>query len=156
MKYKYDSYFEKQIPYKMSMEELSELEYQTDAHILAYLRYIGIENIAILAYTYSLKNIMKIKFDFIETTICSSEYEKIICRILNDDDKLYNPLLENNSIIHKNHWYSPYKIKYTPIEFDGVIKRMYVTDFCQEVRSGQIELIEYKFNIDGQKHYEYK
>lgn len=42
MEYKYDGYFKEIIPYKITMEELSQLEYQSDKHILAYFRHIGI------------------------------------------------------------------------------------------------------------------
>lgn len=101
-----------------------------------------------MAHANTPKSITRVKINSIEFALCSSEYEKTICTIVNDNNPLYNPLLDPNCEIHLNHWYSPYKIKYTPIEFNGIIKEMYVTDFCSHVRDGYIELIEYKFNYE--------
>ena len=137
IEYKYDGYFKKEIPYRMTMEELSKLDYLTDAHILAYIRYIGIEYMTILALPQSLMS-------------GSAEDGRVICKILSDDNSLYNPLSENHSQIHENHWYSPYKIKYMPVEFEECekyVKIMYFSDFCQNVRDGHVELIEHSLMV---------
>jgi len=48
METRYDSYYEKEIPYKMSLEELLSIEYKREEDILAYFRYIGIDNVRVI------------------------------------------------------------------------------------------------------------
>jgi len=48
MEKRYDSYYEKEILYKITLEELIELEYKSEEAILAYFRKIGIDNVRVI------------------------------------------------------------------------------------------------------------
>lgn len=115
METRYDSYFEKEIIYKISFEELQNVKYLSEEIILAFMRNCG----------------DKLRI-YIDNTIC---------KLVEENDASYNPLYEKDSI-HENHWYHTYKIKITPSEYDGFVETMYFSDFCLLVRKGNIELWE--------------
>jgi len=146
MEMKYDGYYKKEIPYKMTLEELFERStikedyfYMCHEDILAYIRERG-ENFTCMAHATVPENMMHLPFGM--GCISSGEKELVPCRIVLSDDELYNPLHEGNDTFHKNHWHHPYKIKFTPIEFKGCIERMYVSDFCGHIQKGYIILTE--------------
>ena len=140
METRYDGYYEKEIPYKMTREELYKLDRPSQEHILAYIRHLGIEIARFIIPAHPPSNITVIPS--MGFALCSGEMVDTICRMVNDDNALYNPLIEEEHPIHKDHWYSPYKIKFTPIDFDGVIERFYFSDFCSLFRAGKVKIIE--------------
>lgn len=141
MEMRYDGYYEKEVFYKMTLEELHSFEHWADEHILAYMRHVGIENLIIVAKTTPPQNILFVPF-LNGMALCSGKKQPTMCKIVDDESHSYNPFKDSTCTIHKDHWYSPYKLKYTSIEFEGVIESMYVCDFCSHVRDGKIELIE--------------
>lgn len=138
METRFDSYYEKEIPYKMTLEELASLEYKREEDILAYFRQIGIDNIRIIIPATPSSSIMKSPFPGI--ALCSSEKVSTVCRMINDPDPLYNPLVERNTILPE-HWYHPYKIRFTPIEYDGVLETFYFSDFCSLLNNGSAKIV---------------
>lgn len=141
MEMKYDGYYEREMPYRMTMEELQSLEYIGEEEIIAYMRHVGINNLLIKAKTTFPRNITNIPF-MQGVALCSGEKEYSICRFVDDPNELYNPFIEKDDGFDRDHLSSPYKIKFTSIEFDGVVETMYFSDFCSLVKEGKIELIE--------------
>lgn len=141
METKYDGYYEREMPYRMTMEELQSLDYMGEEEILAYMRHIRIDNLLIKAKTHFPKNMIVTGF-LPGIALCSGNKECSICKIVNDEDLMYNPFIERDDGFDRDHLSSPYKIKFTSIEFDGVIETMYFSDFCSLVKEGKIELIE--------------
>lgn len=128
MEMKFDGYYEKEIPYRMTMEELQSLDYMSEEDILAYMRHVGIDSLLIKARTHFPKNMLVTRF-LPGVAICSGDKEYSICKFVNDEDQKYNPFIEKEDSIHKKHLSSPYKIKYTSVEFNGVVETMYFSVF---------------------------
>ena len=142
METRYDGYYEKELPYRMTMEELQSLDYMTEEAILGYMRHVGIDNLLIKARTHFPKNVLVARF-LPGIAICSGDKEYSICKIVNDEDQMYNPFIEKDDGFDRDHLSSPYKIKFTSIEFQGINETMYFSDFCSLVKEGKIELIEF-------------
>ena len=142
---RYDGYYEKDIPYLMSMEELVDVldsGNASESMILAYIRNVGADKLLIKTKTYMPEGMLQLPFYGI--MLCDHDRRDFsLCRIVEGEDPAYNPLSENHNSIHKDHWYAPYKIQYTSIEFDGVVEKMYFSDFCSLVNKGLVEFIEY-------------
>lgn len=145
MKMKYDGYYEKLLPYRITMEELLKVDYWTEDHILAYLRTVGSKNLLIRVKTYMSEGILNV---FPGIALCSSnKIDYSICKFVEEDDPNYNPFLEVLDAFHGDHFISPYKIKFTSVEFNGVTESMYFSDFCTMVENGKITLIEVDQNF---------
>jgi hypothetical protein len=100
---KYDGYYEKELPYKMTLEEIvNELEkgFLTSEQLVAYIRSRG-EKFRCICYNFSkeIKEPMKLV-------------------LINND--LFNPILDKEDQFHKDHWYHAYKLRLTPSEYDGI------------------------------------
>jgi hypothetical protein len=145
MEMKYDSYYEKEIPYTMTLEELhargkERNGFMTEEDILAYIRYRGKDFCCrAMSATKGISSPIGI--------ICSSEDEKmVLCRLVTEKDgekyksSSYNPMITEDP--EGKAWYSSYKLSLTPIKFNGVIDSWYVSDFCSAINSGHIELWE--------------
>jgi len=139
METRYDSYYEKEIPYKMSLEELLAIDYKRAEDFLAYFRYIGIENVRVIVPATAQRNIHK--SPFLGVAMCSGDRVDTICKMVNNENDLYNPLIEKGCLIHPGHWYHAYKIEFTPVEYEGVIERFYMTDFCAMLNSGRAKIV---------------
>jgi len=139
METRYDSYYEKEIPYKMSLEELLSIEYKREEDILAYFRYIGIDNVRVILPATPQASIHKTPFFGI--AMCSSNKTATLCRMINNKNDLYNPLIEKENTIHPGHWYHVYKIEFTPIEYEGVIERFYFSAFCSLLKSDKAKIV---------------
>lgn len=142
METKYDGYYEREITYKMTLEELQAYAKAHNGHmgeeqILAYIRFRG-EELQIEAPATPIENITLTPFGF---ALSSGEKTKTLCKLMLRDNSLYNPLLEEHSTFHKDHWYNPYKIEYTPAEYPGCIEKMYFCDFCHNINRGNIILV---------------
>ena len=124
METKFDEYYKKEIPYKVSYRELQNSIYLTQEKVLAYFRGVGVENVRVE----------------IEFPTESRNIKKIVCKMINIDDPTYNPLIERD-VIQKNHWYHPYKIEFTPVDYEGVTERFYFSDFCSMLESGHAKII---------------
>lgn len=138
MEKRYDSYYEKEILYKITLEELIELEYKSEEAILAYFRQIGIDNVRVIIPATPTSSIMLSPFPGI--ALCAGKKVDTICKMINEDDPLYNPLVERDCL-RSEHWYHPYKIKFTPIEYEGVIESYYFSDFCSLLNAGYAKII---------------
>ena len=138
METRFDCYYEKNIPYKMTLEELVALEYKREEDILAYFRQVGIDNVRIIIPSTPSSGIMEMPF--VGIALCSGEKVDTVCRILNEDDPLYNPLVERDSL-RPEHWYHPYKIKFLPVNYEGVVERFYFSDFCSMLNRGHAKIV---------------
>lgn len=109
----------------MSLEELADImksKRLTNAHLVAYIRQCG-DKFRCIAHDFSddIKKPMKLVFE-------------------NSD--LFNPILDKEDPIHKDHWCHMHKLKLTPSEYDGCIWDWYVSDFTNSVNEGHTILIE--------------
>ena len=127
METRYDEYYEREIPYKMTLEELKGLDHPKEEDILAYFRHVGINNVRVIVPATPQSGITITPFPGI--AMCSGERVATLCRMVDEDEPLYNPLVERD-YLRPEHWYHPYKIKFTPVEFEGVTERFYFSDFC--------------------------
>ena len=142
---KYDSYYKKEIPYTMTLEDLFKRAAQyggkffhySEEDVLAYIRYICIDNALFYMSTELPQDIM----DFGGVVLSSGRSGKAPCRIVPVEEDLYNPLIEKDSL-HEGHWYHPYKIKLTPVDFNGCIDSWYFMDFVSAINGGNIEIWE--------------
>ncbi len=139
METRYDAYYEKEIPYKMSLEELVSLEYKREEDFLAYFRHIGIENVRVIIPANPPQNITLVPF--IGIALCSGDRVDTLCKMIDDPNDLYNPLLDKDNVIHPGHWYHAYKIKFTPVEYEGVVENFYFSDFCSMLNSGHAKIV---------------
>lgn len=140
MKTRYDGYYEKEIFYKMTRTELNTFDHLSEEAILAYIRHLGVDKAKFIIPAHAPESVTLVPFMGI--ALCSGDRVDTLCRMVNVDNDLYNPLVEKENPIHKNHWYSPYKIKFTPIEYDGVDETFYFSDFCSMLRDGHIKIVE--------------
>ena len=138
MEKRYDSYYEKEILYKITLEELITLDYKSEEAILAYFRKIGIDNVRVIIPTTPSNSIMLSPFPGI--ALCAGEKVDTICKMINEDDPAYNPLIERDCL-RLDNWYHPYKIKFTPVEYKGVIESYYFSDFCGLLNNGYAKII---------------
>lgn len=138
METRFDSYYEKDMPYKMSLEELADLDHKREEDILAYFRQVGIDNVRVIIPATPSSSIMVSPFPGI--ALCSGEKVDTVCRMINEDDPLYNPLVERDNL-RPEHWYHPYKIKFTPVEYEGVVERFYFSDFCSLLHRGFAKIV---------------
>ena len=138
METRFDCYYEKDIPYKMTLEELADLEYKREEDILAYFRQVGIDNVRVIIPSTPSSGIMETPF--IGIALCSGEKVDTVCRMLNEDDTLYNPLVERDGL-RPGHWYHPYKIKFLPVNYEGVVERFYFSDFCSMLNRGHAKIV---------------
>jgi len=138
METRYDSYYEKELPYKMSLEELANLKYKSEEAILACLRQIGVDNVRVIIPTTPHDKIVKIPF--MNLFSCVEEKTDIICKMVNNDNHLYNPLNELEQR-HPKHWYHPYKIEFTPVEYEGFVERFYFSDFRTMLHKKQAKIV---------------
>lgn len=129
MQTKYDSYYEKNIPYKMTLEEMMSQEYIQEEHLLAYIRNTGVEN---FYFQFTIVNdSMRINKDRIVVDI-------------RETDPIYNPLIERDSL-RKNAWYHPYKITLKSLD-SKYNDRWYFSDFHSAFTQGYVNIIERKWN----------
>jgi len=138
MEKKYDSYFEEEIPYTETLEELHNSNkdgYITERHLLAYIRSRG-EKFTCIARVNVPKTIIQTPLGAVAM---DDNYQSVPCKIVLD--RQYNPLKSYISI-EEDHWYGPYKIQFTPSEFNGFVETMYFSDFCSHVNSGDIIITE--------------
>lgn len=147
---KWDGYYEKYIPYKMSLDVLfaracdrvdnDERAWYVEEDVVAYIRYRGFDNVRFYMMTELPEDIIGTPFGFALTTGKSG---KALCKLHYDGEEggLFNPLIEEDDI-HKDHWYHAYKIKLTPVEYEGVVDRWYFSDFVSHMREGGIEIWE--------------
>jgi hypothetical protein len=141
MEYKYDSYYKERIPYKETMKELhsSHDGYITERDLLAYIRNCNDgKDFRFIAEVDANKNPIITPLGAISD---GTHMEKVLCKLVLVDDSSYNPLVEKD-ILRENHWYHPYKIEFTPVEFQGFIEKRYFSDFCSAIDRGNITLIE--------------
>ena len=139
MEKRYDAYYEKEIPYKMSLEELVALKYKRAEDFLAYFRHVGIENVRVVIPANPPQNITLVPF--IGIALCSGDRVDTLCKMINDPSDLYNPLLDKEDTIHPGHWYHAYKIKFTPVEYEGVVESFYFSDFCSLLNAGHAKIV---------------
>lgn len=138
MELKFDTYYKKDIPFKATLEDLEHAIYLSDELLLAYIRNCG-DRVRFLANTTSPSDCIQTPFGF---ALYGSKQVKSLCKMICDENSLYNPLGETDSIHKGGHWYHPYKIKFTSDEFQGKVELMYFSDFCSLVRDGYIEIWE--------------
>jgi len=146
METRYDAYYERDIPYKMTLDELKERSKDNykgqmrEEDILAYIRYRG-DKFRCMAKS-AVRGIMS-PLGLMAST---DDEEMVLCRLVTgkDDerfnDSAYNPLVDNT--FHENSWYSAYKLALTPALFNGCIDKYYVSDFCSILNDGYITIVE--------------
>lgn len=139
METRYDSYYEKHIPYKASLSDLEHAEHMSDELILAYIRNKRPENLIFIVDTHAPQNITLVPM--LGIAMCSGDRVPTRCKMVEEGESLYNPLIEYDCL-REDHWYHPYKIKFTPVDFEGPNERFYFSDFCSCVRNGHFHIIE--------------
>ena len=147
---KWDSYYEEYIPYKMCLDVLyaramEHVEKDTDRanyrdrDVLAYIRERG-DKFRCLA-----RSATRGMMSPLGLMVSSDDEEMVLCRHYSDKKRdregSYNPLVEKDSL-REDHWYHPYKIMLTPVEFDGCIDKYYFSDFVSMLDEGHIEIWE--------------
>jgi hypothetical protein len=137
IEYRFDSYYGRDIPYRMSREDF-EASDKCSENLLAYIRQMGFDHIQFLAY--ATTNFVLIPGMNIALSSSGGD-KKVWCRMVDNANNIYNPLREEDGF-HKDHWYHPYKIEYTPVDFKGCIKHMYFSDLANMIKRGHIELRE--------------
>lgn len=116
---KYDSYYEREMVYKMTLEELNQ-DYMTNEKILAYIRHRGDK----IRFYLNFENELR-------------RYSGV-CTIKNVEDSSYNPLIEKN--FREGNWYHPYKITIKCVDDEEKYDSYYFMDFCSLINQGYIEL----------------
>jgi hypothetical protein len=164
METKYDAYYERDIPYKMTLDELYQRALErsgeplqrneehlsfTEEDVLAYFRYRGADKVRIWKYSAAPRNIMNIGslFGMPGLAMVSGESDqKTLCRLYvggeRGRDSSYNPLLDESIVPRDGAWYTAYKIMFTPVWYSGVIDKHYVSDFVSGLREGTYEIWE--------------
>lgn len=134
MEMKFESYYGKDQVFKMTFTELTtkfENGWITEDDILAYIRFCGVGKFRMnaLALPAGVDGFFK-----------TGEPEMTLCRIVDDENPLYNPLRVANLDEEQGHWNTPHKIRFTPVNYSGNVETMYFSDFCSHVRDGSIEI----------------
>lgn len=143
MKLKFNRYYEKEMIYEVSLQELLErkkdIGYFEEEWVLAYIRKEK-EN-AIFNIPFSVLNK---SFFFKEQEL----KEMLPCQICTekDDDlfekSMYNPIINDESFELSKNWYFNYKIGFRSIE-DKLINRLfYITDFIIMLNDNRITIKE--------------
>lgn len=146
MKTKYDEYMERELPYRMTLEELFEKSdngrFYTEVDVLAYIRERG-EKFTCLCPASTPSDMCGVSP---LGMMVSGRSEKVPCRIYIDKNKdSYNPLFEDTIAGGVTHFSSTYKISMTPIEFEGCVETFYFSDFVSMINDGRIILQEIEF-----------
>ncbi len=149
---KYDGYFQKELPYKMNLEELFERSYDkekdwfhySEQDFLAYVRQRG-EKFTFFASIKMPKQIIKTPYGPMPINHIYSEL--IPCKIcLDSEDAAHNPISKefNGLDRERNSWYHAYKIQITTVEDFGfpVKDTMYVSDFISHFNRGKFFIAE--------------
>lgn len=142
MQTKYDDYMKKELPYRMTLEELFEKSNNGDHYfevdVLAYIRERG-EKFTCLCPASTPSDMCGISP---LGMMLSGRSEKIPCRIHCNG---YWDILEEGNPIWPNHFSYCHKIQMTPIEFEGCIETFYFSDFVSMINNGRIILQEIEF-----------
>lgn len=148
METRYDGYYEREIPYKMTLEEFHERSekngWMKEEDFLAYLRYRN-GKVLFLAPTEMPEDIMLVP---LLGVFSSGRSGKALCRLMLPEDgkkykdNMYCPIVDDDEDFHDQHWYGAYKLSITPVEFKGCIDEWYVSDFFGYVQKGTIEIWE--------------
>jgi len=141
MEFRFDTYYEKDMIYKMNTNEFAAVDYMSEEAVLAFMRHIGVENIEIVASVPSQAGICDSGMGF--GLVDADKNEVAPCRMISGDS-IYDPLNEEDNL-RENHWFHPHKIRFTPKSFDGCRTEMYFSDFCSSLRRGQIRLYDARF-----------
>lgn len=143
MQTKYDEYMERELPYRMTLEELFEKSdngrFYTEVDVLAYIRERG-EKFTCLCPASTPSNMCGLSP---LGMMVNGRTEKVSCKIYTGGR--FNPLDENCVSGGVNHFSSAYKISMTPIEFEGCIETFYFSDFVSMINDGRIILQEIEF-----------
>lgn len=125
METRFDSYYEEQIPYKMTLEELN-TNGINERNFLAYMRFRG-ESFKFL----SPKNYGDLK-------------KVLHCQIVvpGYPVDLFNPLYEKAFFGGKDHWCHPYKIIITDVKTKNKLEQLYFSDFVSLFKKGIFEIVE--------------
>ena len=140
MEIRYDPYMEKDLPYRMTLEELFERSdlneklWVRETDLLAYIRFRG-ESFTCLAPASAPKNMM------ITPLGCMTDGRSdfIPCKVHTSG---FNNVLDESDPLWPGHFSHAYKIELTPIEFNGCIERFYFSDFCSLINDGYVILQE--------------
>jgi len=144
---KWDTYYEEYIPYKMCLDVLyaramQHVEKETDRanynerDVLAYIRERGDK------FRCRALSAVRGMWSPLGLMVSDDDEQMVLCKYYDDKDgDLHNPLVERDAL-REGHWYHPYKIKITPVEFDGCIDKYYFSDFVSLIDEGHIELWE--------------
>lgn len=139
---KYDDYYERVLPFAMSLQELMVEPYWSEVLILATIRGLGD----------SCKFIMPTN---------SKTSPDTTWVVLQTDDPGTNPLNTMYSTSDKINWYNPHKIilvatvvteTVDTICATAIKEEFYFSDFCSELRSGIISFVP---PTENQKNSEY-
>lgn len=132
---KYDSYYEKELPFKITFEEyLEHLKYKTLTNelFIAVLRNIGPDKVRFLMPSARPEDITIMPIFGMALTSVGNESVTECKLVLNKDGgDLFNPFFNDA----KSHWCHSYKIKTTPTQYHGVIDQHYVCDFVSMIES---------------------
>jgi hypothetical protein len=146
METKYDSYYDREIPYTMTFDELYTLSDRGDGtlrfreeNVLAYIRNVG-DKFRMIAPAVPGKNITPV---FPGLAISSGEPENTVCKLVLEEDDFHNILHVSPYDIEQGHWYSPYKISFTPVNYSGLKEKMYFSDFVSLLNQGIITIKEW-------------
>lgn len=143
METKFDSYYDKDLPWKITATEFETARTEhrlTDNMLVARLRAIGAENVRIVIPCAQPKDIMLTPIPGMAFVSATDEKVPTECRLTvpKNAPDLHN-VFANDS---KKHWAHYYKICLTPVGFAGVIDRFYVSDLAGLLKSGYAKLVE--------------
>ncbi len=149
---RWDSYYERYIPYKMDLDVLFERAVTSrepdhpnyrEEDVLAYIRQRGDK------FRCRARSAVRGMMSPLGLMVSDDDEEMVLCKFYDDGDgDLHNPLVEKDAL-REGHWYHPYKIKITPAEFDGCIDKYYFSDFVSLIDEGHIEIWEPEEVVNG-------
>jgi len=142
METKYDSYYDRKIPYTMTFDELYTLTDRGDGklrfneeNVLAYIRQRGDK----------FRMIAPVSLPDENGFLSCNEYENVLCKIdfPEDDSDLFNPFYVSDFDAEEGRWYHAHKMCVSPIDFPRFVQKMYVMDFVSLLNSGSIIIEEW-------------
>jgi hypothetical protein len=142
---KYDTYYEKEIYYKLDYTELQSVTKDhgclTEEFLIAYIRFKGKD------FRCRAKIAVKGMMSPLGLMCSIDDEDYRICRLCTSDDgekftdASYNPLIEKDNL-REGAWYHAYKLSITPADEVGIIDNYYVSDFVSLIEEGHIQVID--------------
>jgi hypothetical protein len=129
VEYKFDGYLNRDLAYKMTLEDLHERSQMygiSEEDFTAYLRY------------------RDGKVTFLDKSLIHFRAKKPIEIMLITESKRdsYNPISDTDDGMNRNGWYGPYKMVFAPVSDPSWENSAYVSDFVSLINLELIEILE--------------